>query len=155
VTTYPVTPIDMSTGKSAIPGRIFAPRPGRLTVRHYHGNTARPDYDRLWVTVPAAGEVTTGGQANTYPGDALVVAVNSGDEVVVSLGTSSSGFIPNSNQARVFNADSDFNGFGRYIEWEDLDLTTHPASDGVYNDSRTLIYYDTAKSWTVGAVGFG
>ena len=167
--TYPL-PLRPDAAKALLPSQpatILAPRSGLVTVRHYLGDTARPDFDRLWVQLPAAHaqEVTNGSAVSAWPGDEVSFSVAAGAEIQVAI-NGASGSAPGSaanagptftnqgNNARVHEVDdfpSDVASWARYIEWEDLVID---GTNNFFNDSRTLIYYPPAGP-TVGFIGFG
>lgn len=166
--TYPIEPIDASTVKPAQPAAIIVPRTGSVHVRHYYGNTARPDYNRLWITAPArhVQEVTPGDDVNVWPGDEVILTMEAGEELRLAINGQSGGdnspgrtqptWDNLSEHARVheitdYPRDPVF--WARYVEWEDLNLTS---TNRHYNDSRTLVFYPaSARRPTVGHVGFG
>lgn len=158
---YPIAVPDPLILQASAPATITAPTTGVVIVRHYWGNSAREDGNRLWVDLPAAsaGEVTDGVQVRPWPGNEVRIRVTAAQEIRVGInGISGSSwsdppnasptFFNDGNNARVIVDDTLPGGWGRYIEWEDLVLT---GSNNHFNDSRTLIWY--AGGWVVGAIG--
>lgn len=163
-------PIDDQTIKPALPGRIIVERSGLLTVRHYYGNSGQPTFNRLWIVAPArhAQEVTTAAGSIPWPGNEVTIHVEAGEEVIVRLSSmyltfgGDPAWEPNSGQARVFDVTPDDEyAWGRYIEWEDLDIVppygsangyTGGADKAHFNDSRTLVYVPQARGFIVGTI---
>lgn len=164
---YP-KPISGGT-KDPLPAAILVPRSGIVYVRHYHGNSSRTDFNRLWITAPArhAQELTDGVAVAAWPGDEiglymdageeLRLAINGGETLGVGIANPGATFDNLSDQARVHEVTDypdDVVTWARYVEWEDLDRSMVPSSEYIYNDSRTLVYY-AGRRPTLGGLGFG